>query len=422
MATSSGPDDALVRAIPMEEIQGRMVEALEANDETGVANALDIALSQAAYHGASDLHMEPWTNYMVMHYRLDGMLNQVAVMSLEFQPKIIARIKVMANMVVYRRDVPQDGRIDRERTSCGRPMRISTIPTIRGEKIVIRLLGESENLFHVESLGFQPNIVDSMREIISRPQGCFLLTGPSSSGKTSTIYALLREMLVMHEFKTNVVTIEDPVEYNMDRISQVQVNPHVEFTFANALRSILRQDPEVIMVGEIRDQETAHIAIQAGLTGHFVISTIHSGTAAGVFTRLIDMGIEPFLVSSSVTGVLAQRLIRLNCPECTKKYKPSKASLEFFGLSANSKAKFFKGEGCDTCYNIGYRGRASIGELLLVTQAISDYVLTRPTSVQLEEIAIDEGMETLADDGLFKAQQGITSLEELIRVMPTMVQ
>lgn len=314
--------------------------------------------------------------------------------------------------------MPQDGRIDREKTTCGRPLRVSTVPTIKGEKTVIRVLGDTQDLYTLDTLGFQPEVTQELRGVIVRSQGTLLLTGPSSSGKTTTIYALLREMMNLQKHTTNIVTIEDPVEYSMDRISQIQVNPHADFSFVNALRSILRQDPEVIMVGEIRDNETANMAIQAGLTGHFVISTIHSGTAAGVFTRLLDMGIEPFLVASSVTGVLAQRLVRLNCPDCTARYTPDPLLVRHFGGPAKS-AKFYHGEGCDACKDIGYRGRASIGELLTVSSAVSEAVLLRPTTSHLQNIAVESGMETLAQDGMKKVLKGITTVEELMRVLPT---
>jgi type II secretory ATPase GspE/PulE/Tfp pilus assembly ATPase PilB-like protein len=405
------------RAIPLNRIEERLLNALEEHDETGVADAVDIAISQGAYHLASDIHFEPWQESISLRYRLDGILHQVALIPKSYLPKIMARIKVLADLVVYRRDVPQDGRIDQEKTSCGRPMRVATVPTVKGEKTVIRLLGETQELYTLEALGFQEHVAKNLRDIITRSQGTLLLTGPSSSGKTTTIYALIREMLHLQKMTTNIVTIEDPVEYTMDHIAQMQVNPHVEFTFANALRAVLRQDPEVIMVGEIRDNETANIAIQAGLTGHFVISTIHSGTAAGVFTRLLDMGIEPFLVASSVTGVLAQRLLRINCPDCAESYKPDPLLLKHFDLE-KSKAKFFRGKGCETCNGIGYRGRAAVAELLNVSTELAEFVLSRPTTSQLHKMAVAAGMETLTDDALGKARKGISTIEELVRVLP----
>ena len=407
----------VVRIVPLTKLRERIIEALEDNSETGVADAVDLAISQAAYHSASDIHFEPWAEYISLRYRLDGILQQVALVPREYQAKILARLKVLADMVIYRKDVPQDGRVDHEKTSCGRPMRVATIPTIKGEKVVVRLLGESPELYTLDTLGFQPDVVKAIREMITRSQGTLVLTGPSSSGKTTTIYAVLREMMTLQKNTTNIVTIEDPVEYSMDKIAQSQVNPHVDFTFATALRAILRQDPDVIMVGEIRDLETAKMAIQAGLTGHFVISTIHSGTAAGVFTRLLDMGIEPFLVASSLTGVLAQRLVRLNCPDCTTTYKPDSIILEYFGVK-DKKTTYYRGEGCDACQGIGYRGRAAIGELMQVDQVIAETILQRPTTSHLHELALERGLKTLADDGLKKARKGITTFEELLRVLP----
>lgn len=418
MAKPPVVEEAQIRAIPLKDIQGCTLAALELKDDSGVGDAVDIMISQAAYHNASDVHLEPWSEYLSLRYRLDGILQDIALVPRIYQAKIIARIKVLSELVVYRKDVPQDGRIDAEKTSCGRPMRVSTVPTIKGESTVIRLLGDLQELLTLDALGFQPHVVDALRENIIRSQGTLLLTGPSSSGKTTTIYAILREMMVLQKSTTNIVTIEDPVEYSMDKISQIQVNPHVEFTFANALRSILRQDPEVIMVGEIRDLETAKMAVQSGLTGHYVISTIHSGTAAGVFTRLLDMGIEPFLVASSVTGVLAQRLVRLNCPDCTEAYSPERIILERFGRSDDTQ-RYFRGRGCERCQGIGYRSRAAIGELLVVNQALSELVLQRPTTARLQAAAVTHGMETIEEDGFKKAKKGITTVEELLRVLPT---
>ena len=409
------------RAIPLSRIQPDLLAALEQTDESGIADAVDLLISQGAYHGSSDIHLEPWADHVSLRYRIDGILQQCALIPREFQAKLNARIKVLADLVVYRKDVPQDGRIDMDKTSCGRPLRVSTVPTIKGEKTVIRLLGDTLDLYSLETLGFQPEVVESLRGIITRTSGALLLTGPSSSGKTTTIYALLREMMDLQKNTTNIVTIEDPVEYTMDKISQIQINPHVDFTFATALRAILRQDPEIIMVGEIRDLETARMAVRAGLTGHFVISTIHSGTAAGVFTRLLDMGIEPFLVASSVTAVLAQRLVRLNCPDCAEVYTPDPVVRERF-LPNKQRTKFFRGRGCENCNGIGYRGRATIGELFGVDQEIAELILTQPTTAHLEALAVKKGMETIQEDGLGKAAKGITTLDELMRVLPNILE
>ena len=416
MAKRAVLDDAHLRAIPLRTLQDRLVELLDNEDDNSIADAVDLLISQAAYHGASDLHLEPWQEFLSLRYRIDGMLQQVALLPREHQARLIARVKVLADLVVYRKDVPQDGRIDLERTSCGRPMRVSVIPTVKGENTVLRLLGDTQALYTLETLGFQPGVTEQLRQTMARAQGTFLLTGPSSSGKTTTIYTLLREMMRMQQNATNIVTIEDPVECTLDKIAQIQVNPHVDFTFANALRNILRQDPEVIMVGEIRDMDTARMAVQAGLTGHFVISTIHSGTAAGVFTRLLDMGIEPFLVASAVTGVLAQRLVRLNCPRCAAAYTPDPVALAAFDLPEDG--HYVRGAGCDTCLGFGYRGRAAIGELLPVDTEFSEFILTRPTTAQVHARAVGQHMETLVEDGLDKVRKGITTVEELFRVAP----
>ncbi|HOK08328.1 MAG TPA: GspE/PulE family protein [Candidatus Hydrogenedens sp.] len=403
--------------VPLSDIQGYISTVLEESDETTIADLIDFIITQGAYHISSDIHLEPWTEHTALRYRIDGILHQVALIPKEYHGKLVARIKVLADLVIYRKDIPQDGRIDPTKTSCKYPLRVSVIPTIKGEKVVIRVLGETQELFHLDVLGFQPNVEQKLKEIIRRNQGTILLTGPSSSGKTTTIYALIQEMINAPRNLPNIVTIEDPVEYSMDKISQIQINPHVDFTFANALRSILRQDPEVIMVGEIRDYETARIAIQAGLTGHLVISTIHSGTSAGVFIRLIDMGIESYLVASSVIASLAQRLVRINCPDCIETYNPHPSVYSFFDLK-NTKETFYRSKGCSLCQYIGYRGRACIGELLYVTSAIEELILKHPTVSQLHTLAVSLGMETMAEDGLKKARKGITTLEELIRVLP----
>ncbi|MFO7973225.1 MAG: ATPase, T2SS/T4P/T4SS family [Candidatus Hydrogenedentota bacterium] len=404
------------QALRLGEIQPRLKELLETGD-TRATLAVDLALSQAVYHGASDVHFEPWTDSLALRFRIDGILHDIAHIPASHKPRITARIKVMAQMVVYQKDQPQDGRIPPEQTSSGYSMRVSTFPTINGEKIVIRILGTSKQLLEIEDLGFDESITETLRELIRRPQGVILLTGPSSSGKTTTIFALLREILRTQLTTTHIVTIEDPVEYRLDRVTQIQVNPRTGVTFQNALRSILRQDPEVIMVGEIRDVETARMAIQAGLTGHLVISTIHSGTACGVFARLLDMGIEPYLLASSITGVLAQRLARVNCPNCLETYTPTPDLITRFG-KAPKKEPYKRGKGCSQCQNIGYRGRTALGELLLVNEDIANLILKHPTIGALQEAAAAHQMRTLFDVGLEAAHSGITTPEELARILP----
>jgi len=405
--------------MPLKDIQDELIGHLGTGD-TGTTEAVDAAIRQAVLHGASDLHFEPWQDCLSLRYRVDGILHEVARIPKAYQEKIIARIKILARLVVYQKDAPQDGRIDADEARGGREMRVSTFPTVYGEKTVIRIFDSSRNVFELDSLGFRPEVVADLRELIFRPQGTVLLTGPSSSGKTTTIYALLRELAALREPAPHIVTIEDPVEYRLGKISQTQINPHTGFTFENALRSVLRQDPEVIMVGEIRDAETARTAIQAGLTGHLVISTIHSGTAAGVFTRLLDMGIEPFLIASSVTGVLAQRLVRINCSQCTAEYQPEASVLARLDVGTEGTA-FRRGTGCDECEGIGYRGRTAIGELLVINEEIAELVLGRSRTRVLHDAAVRSGMVTLAEDGVEKARLGVTALEELRRVLPPAV-
>ncbi len=403
-------------SVSLKNIGPELLAQLGAGD-SGVADAVDTAIRCAIEHRASDLHFEPWDECVSLRYRIDGMLHEVARLPVEYRDRITARIKILAKMIVYKKDMPQDGRIDADDTRAGHAMRVSTFPTVYGEKTVVRILRSDHNLFALDSLGFRREIVAGLRELISRPQGTVLLTGPSSSGKTTTIYALLRELASSRDPAPHIVTIEDPVEYRLGHIAQTQVNPHCGFTFDAALRSILRQDPEVIMVGEIRDAETARTAIQAGLTGHLVISTIHSGTAAGVFTRLLDMGIEPFLVASSVAGVLAQRLVRVNCRQCTAEYGPDATLLDRFGVTVDE-TRLVRGAGCDRCQGIGYRGRTAIGELLLVNEDISERVLARPRTRVLHDAAVRAGMVTLRDDGLDRVTRGLTTLDELRRVLP----
>jgi type II secretory ATPase GspE/PulE/Tfp pilus assembly ATPase PilB-like protein len=409
--------DAANGAIAISELQGAIQEAL-GKGELGATEAVNVVLTQAVFHGASDVHFEPWHAAISIRFRIDGILHEVGRIPAEFQAKVISRIKVLADMVVYQREVPQDGRIDSEQTGGGHAMRVSSFPTVTGEKIVVRVLGIIHELLDLDSLGFTPAIVDKLREILSRQQGTLLLTGPSSSGKTTTIYALLRDLKRSSDRTTNIVTIEDPVEYNLKDIAQSQVSAGTGFTFDMALRSILRQDPEVIMVGEIRDAETSKMAIQAGLTGHLVISTIHSGSAAGVFTRLIDMGIEPYLVASSLSGVLAQRLVRINCPSCLEQYDPDRRALAKLG-QADAAGPFYRGKGCDVCQGIGYRGRAAIGELLIVGPQLSELVLQRATTGALQAAAVNEGMTVLSQSGWQMVTSGQTTPEELHRVAPT---
>jgi len=380
-------------SVSLKDIEPELTALLDTG-ETGVTQAVDSAIRHATGHGASDLHIEPWADCVSLRYRIDGILHEIARIPVEHRDRITARIKILAKMVVYKKDMPQDGRIDADESRGGHAMRVSTFPTVYGEKTVIRILRSDSNLLALDSLGFRSEVVQTLRELILRPQGTLLFTGPSSSGKTTTIYALLRELAESRDPAPHIVTIEDPVEYKLGRIAQTQISPHSGLTFDTALRSI-----------------------QAGLTGHLVISSIHSGTAAGVFTRLLDMGIEPFLVASSVTGVLAQRLVRLNCVQCKAEYRPETDLLDRIGLT-DPDAKYVHGTGCEACEQIGYKNRTAIGEILAVDEAVSDLVLTRPRTATLHKTAVQNGMVTLAEDGIERVREGKTTVEELRRVLP----
>lgn len=414
---SAAPAEAdAVQSSPDGPFEERFAALLDAGDD-GIARAVDAALAEAVARGASDLHFEPWMDALALRFRIDGMLHDRAMLPKAAQARIVSRLKVLARIVVYERQLPQDGRIEAAATPAGRPMRVSTFPTVYGEKAVVRIFEADHGSLPLDGLGFQSGTERRLRALLTTPHGTLLLTGPSSSGKTTTIYALLREMLGDAAPRRHIVTIEDPVECRLDRVAQSEVNPAAGFTFQEALRALLRQDPEVVMVGEIRDAETARIAVQAGLTGHLVISTIHSGTAAGVFTRLLDMGVEPFLIGSSVTGVLAQRLVRRLCPSCAAPAEPAPTHRARFGSGLDGRV-FRSAVGCAACVGIGYRGRTAIAELLQVDDALVTLLLERVRTAELHAAAVDNGMRPIEDDGLARAAEGVTTLDELMRVLP----
>jgi len=402
---------------PFAEIARELEALLNSAGESGAVDAIDAALRHAAEHRATDLHLEPWEDCTAMRFRIDGILHDVARLPRPQHPRMVARVKILARMVTYQRDMPQDGRIDAGAASCKRAVRVSTFPTVNGERVVLRIMEGGDTLLDLDTLGFDVGVAAQLRALINRPQGTLLLTGPSSSGKTTTIYSLLQELLSRRAPAPHVVTVEDPVERRLPGMAQTEIAPHQGFTFEAALRSLLRQDPEVIMVGEIRDADTARTAIQAGLTGHLVVSTIHSGTAAGVFTRLLDMGVEPYLAASSVTGVLAQRLVRKVCVMCAQPYEPDAVLLRAYGIDGGG-GTFVRGAGCAACQFIGYRGRTALGELLCVSGAFAERVLERPRTTALHESAVHAGMRPLAVAAAQLVRDGITTVEELQRVLP----
>ena len=400
------------QALSLSEIQPRLKELLETGD-TRATLAVDLALTQAVHHGASDVHFEPWTDSLAVRFRIDGILHDVAHIPDAHKARITARIKVMAQMVVYQKDQPQDGRIPPNQTSSGYSMRVATFPTINGEKIVVRILGTSKQMLEVDDLGFEASVTETLRGLVRRPQGVILLTGPSSSGKTTTIFALLRELLRTQIATTHIVTIEDPVEYRLDRVTQIQVNPRTGVTFQNALRSILRQDPEVIMVGEIRDAETAEIALKAAQTGHLVLSTLHTNSTSETLTRLQQMGIARWMISSALSLVIAQRLVRKLCPHC-RRNAGSAADLPH-SLWPRPLPRW-QAAGCEHCYH-GYHGRLALFEVLPVTPGLRQGIVQGLNAIEIESLARAAGMMTLFESGCQAIKQGLTSLEEVVRVL-----
>ena len=390
-------------------------EAAEKNIEIGVL--VNYLILDAIKAGASDIHIEPWESTLAVRIRLNGVLTELIHLPLELMEKISGRFKVMAELVSYQTGLPQEGHASTGPEMGGVELRISVFPTTRGEKIVVRLFDPSNRSFEMSSLGFDQDTLDQFIKLLSRPSGMLLLTGPTGSGKTTAIYSALYHIVQRAGPAVSISTVEDPVEFNLPMISQAQVKPVQNFTYPVALRSLMRQDPQIIMVGEIRDAETAAIAVQAGLTGHLVISTIHSGIAAGVFARLINMEIEPFLLASSIIGVMGLRLIRRNCTYCTQPYQPEPALLRLVPPEAVTEGVFKRGAGCPQCLNTGFSGRTALTELLVVDEVFRDAVLQKLPTRTLHEIAMRQGMQTLWQNGLLRVLKGETPLEEILRVI-----
>ncbi len=390
-------------------------DLLDASDEAPIINFVNTVLYEAVKGRASDVHIEPFEKDLSIRYRVDGVLHSVHSLQKRFHSPIISRVKVMADLDIAEKRLPQDGRIRIKIAGKDIDIRVSIVPTSFGERGVLRLLDRSQVLLGLEEIGMASDHLNAMERLTATNHGIVLVTGPTGSGKTTTLYAALSRI---NSADKNIITVEDPVEYQLKGISQIQVNPKIELTFANGLRSILRQDPNVIMVGEIRDLETAEIAIQASLTGHLVFSTLHTNDAAGAITRLIDMGIEPFLVASSVTAILAQRLIRTICPHCQESYIPEPEELEEVGLESGNLPSegIFRGSGCPLCMKTGYFGRTGIYELLKITEPIRSEILKNPDSGSIRRAALREGLVTLREDGARKVLEGNASIEEVLRV------
>jgi type II secretory ATPase GspE/PulE/Tfp pilus assembly ATPase PilB-like protein len=390
-------------------------ESAEAGIEIGAL--VKYILLDAVNARASDVHIEPWESTLAVRIRLNGVLTELVHLPLDLMDKIAGRFKVLANLVTYQTGQPQEGHAPADPELGGVELRISIFPTTRGEKIVARIFDPGNRSFDLATLGFEQDILDAFTTLVCKPNGLILLTGPTGSGKTTAIYSALYMLVQKYGPAISIATVEDPVEFSLPMVAQAQVNPAQDFTYPKALRSLMRQDPQVIMVGEIRDPETANIAVQAGLTGHLVISTIHSGSTAGVFARLMNMEIEPFLLSSSITGVLGVRLIRKNCAYCMQPYEPEPHIMKSVPLADRETAQFRRGTGCDQCLSTGYSGRTAVNELLKVTQPFRDAVMDKLPTRALQDVAINQGMLTMWQRGLRRALSGETTLEEIQRVI-----
>lgn len=386
------------------------VEVLE--DEAPVVRLVNLTISQAVQEGASDIHIEPRENEIKVRFRVDGVLHDVMSPPKRIFPTLVARIKILSNMDIAERRVPQDGRF--RVTTGGKVVdfRVSTLPILYGEKVVMRLLDRTAPLIGLEKLGFSEDMLRIFDQLIQRPYGMILVTGPTGSGKTTTLYSAITRINTPEK---NIITIEDPVEYQFSGINQIQINPKVGLTFANGLRNILRQDPDIIMVGEIRDRETADIAVQAALTGHLVLSTIHTNDSAGAIARLIDMGIEPYLISSSLIGVLAQRLSRRICQKCKVVKEPTEEERKVLKLTESD--ILFEGKGCEACRHTGYRGRIGIFELLAIDDQIRGMIVDKSPANEIKRVAVNKGMVTLWEDAKMKVKMGITTYKEILRTV-----
>ena len=405
-------------------------DLLDATDEAPVIRLINSLLFQAVKRRASDIHFESYEKGLVVRYRIDGVLYPVLSPPKRLQASMLARLKIMAGLNIAEQRLPQDGRFGIRTAGKDVDLRVSVLPTSHGERVVLRLLEKDNRLLNLSDIGISTRWLSVMRQLIQLSHGIILATGPTGSGKTTTLYAALSQINAPDK---NIITVEDPVEYQLQGISQMQVNPKIELTFASGLRSILRQDPDVIMIGEIRDLETAEIAIHASLTGHLVFSTLHTNDAAGAVTRLIDMGIEPFLVASSVVAIIAQRLVRQVCMTCRQPYVPTDEELIRLGVRAQShkptsaghdprpspggeRPTLFRGVGCAACTQTGYRGRSGIYEFLLVDDEVRKLIAAKADSTTIQRAAVAKGMSTLRQEGAAKVLQGLTTTEEVVRI------
>lgn len=399
-----------------EEESEDLAQLKELASEAPIIRLVSLIISHALEARASDIHIEPFENRLIVRYRVDGVMHEVESPPRRFSAAVISRIKIMASLDIAERRLPQDGRIKLRLQGKEIDLRVSTVPTMHGESVVMRILDKSGTTLDFVSLGFDPVSLERFLEVLAQPHGILLVTGPTGSGKTTTLYTALDKL---NKPDVKILTVEDPVEYQMEGINQIQVKPQIGLTFANALRSIVRQDPDVIMIGEIRDLETAQIAVQSALTGHMVLSTLHTNDAASTVNRLLDMGMDDYLLTSTVNGILAQRLVRTLCVHCRESYPALPEVVQEMQLERFTAAKpvtLYRPIGCAECGGTGYSGRVSIVELLVMSDAIRSMVMRHVTAGEVRQQAINEGMQTMYENGLAKAVAGVTTIEEVLRV------
>jgi len=419
---SQGSAEQLVQ--DMEEESSSAIDEIEMNetadllDDTSDAPIIKLVnhiISQSIKAGASDIHIEPYQDSFKVRYRVDGILYDLLTPPKHIQAALISRIKVMARLNIAEKRLPQDGRIEVRKGDQIIDIRVSTIPISFGERVVLRLLNKTSSLVALSDIGFETDKLELIKQLIESPNGIILVTGPTGSGKTTSLYAILSTINTPDK---NIITIEDPVEYQIQGIGQIQVNRKIDLTFARGLRSIMRQDPDIMLVGEIRDDETADIAIQSALTGHLVFSTLHTNDSASAITRLVDLGAEPFLISSSILAIMAQRLVRILCTDCREPYQPDTATMESIGINPElvKDTMLYRAKGCDNCFHTGYRGRVAISEILVMDDTLKNMILKTHDSNQIKNEALKQNMDTLRIDGIRKVMKGITSISEVLRV------
>ncbi len=383
-------------------------------EDAPIVRLTNLLIRQAVQQRASDIHIEPLKEEVRVRYRIDGVLHEFRTLPKNNQPALISRLKIMAGLDIAERRKPQDGRMELKHTEGDIDIRVSTVPTIYGEKVVLRILNKKSQLLDIDLLGFSVRNKLHFEQILKKPYGIVLVTGPTGSGKSTTLFAALNKL---NDVSKNISTVEDPVEYQLEGVNQIQVNRKADLTFASILRSILRQDPDIIMIGEIRDSETASIAVKAALTGHLVLSTIHTNDAPSAITRLIDMGVEPYLMASSLIGVVAQRLVRKICPVCKERFEPSGEMRLYLGEEVGQQIQYlYRGKGCSECSNTGYQGQIAIHEILIPERQIRALITQNRSTDEIRDVAIANGLMTLKMDGIEKAIKGLTSLEEIMRV------